>query len=74
MTKNTRGKRGDSDYKVISSYIPKDLAIRFKTICAATETNQSKAIEEMVNIWVSQKQSMLDQITQPIKAKASTQT
>jgi len=74
MTENTRGKRGDSDYKVISAYIPKDLAIRFKTICAATETNQSKAIEEMVNNWVSQKQSMIDQITQPIKAKASTQT
>jgi len=69
MAENVRGKRGDTGYKLISAYIPKDLAIRFKTICAATETDQSKAIEEMVKNWIIQKQPILDQLTKPTKSE-----
>lgn len=42
MVENTRGKRGDPSYKLISGYVPKELALLFKTICVATETDQSK--------------------------------
>jgi len=65
MAENVRGKRGDPRYKLISAYIPKDLAIRFKTICAATETDQSKAMEEMVTNWIQEKQSVLNDMTKP---------
>lgn len=62
MTGNTRGKRGDPSYKLISAYIPKELALRFKTICAATEIDQSQAMEEMITIWTKEKQSVLSKI------------
>jgi len=65
MSENVRGKRGDPSYKLISAYIPKELAIRFKTICAAIETDQSKAMEEMVTNWIQEKQGALDRITKP---------
>ncbi len=68
MTENVRGKRGDPGYKLISGYVPKDLAIRFKTICAATETDQSQAMEEMIANWIQEKQPVLDQMTKPQKA------
>jgi hypothetical protein len=67
MTGNTRGKRGDPNYKLISAYIPKELALRFKTICAATETDQSQAMEEMIAIWTQEKQSVLNKMAKPEK-------
>ncbi|MEH2413587.1 hypothetical protein [Nostoc sp.] len=41
MVENTRGKRGDPSYKLISGYVPKELALLFKNIFVATETDQS---------------------------------
>lgn len=67
MTGNTRGKRGDPNYKLISAYIPKELALRFKTICAATEIDQSQAMEEMIAIWTQEKQSVLNKMAKPEK-------
>lgn len=59
---NLRGKRGDPNYRLISGYVPKDLALLFKTICAATETDQSKALEEMITHWTKEKQPILDEM------------
>lgn len=64
MAENLRGKRGDPNYRLISGYVPKDLALLFKTICAATETDQSKALEEMISSWTREKQSILDSVKQ----------
>jgi hypothetical protein len=61
MTENIRGKRGDPNYKLISAYIPKEIALKFKTICAATEMDQSQAMEEMITIWIQEKQSVLSE-------------
>lgn len=62
MAENFRGKRGDPNYRLISGYVPKDLALMFKTICAATETDQSKAMEEMITKWTKEKQPILDEM------------
>lgn len=62
MVENTRGKRGDPNYKLISGYVPKELALLFKTICVATEIDQSEAMEEMITKWAKEKQSILDRM------------
>ncbi|MCC5638585.1 GIY-YIG nuclease family protein [Nostoc sp. CHAB 5844] len=64
LNENLRGKRGDPNYRLISGYVPKDLALLFKTICAATEIDQSKALEEMIAKWTREKQSILDEMKQ----------
>lgn len=50
--KNERGKRGRGDYTQVSGYIPKNLAIAFKTTCAARELTQSEALENLVAEWL----------------------
>jgi hypothetical protein len=48
-------RRRSNDYKQISGYIPFDLALEFKSICARLGISQSDAIEEMTQEWVAKK-------------------
>ncbi|MDZ7958633.1 MAG: ribbon-helix-helix protein, CopG family [Aulosira sp. DedQUE10] len=48
-------RRRSDDYKQISGYIPLDLALEFKSICARLGISQSDAIEEMAQEWIAQK-------------------
>ncbi|BAY99704.1 hypothetical protein NIES37_36870 [Tolypothrix tenuis PCC 7101] len=48
-------RRRSDDYKQISGYIPLDLALEFKSICARLGISQSDAIEEMAHEWIAQK-------------------
>ncbi|OUL26223.1 hypothetical protein BV372_27005 [Nostoc sp. T09] len=48
-------RRRSDDYKQISGYIPLDLALEFKSICARLGISQSDAIEEMTQEWVAKK-------------------
>ncbi|BAY30947.1 hypothetical protein NIES2107_27950 [Nostoc carneum NIES-2107] len=48
-------RRRSDDYKQISGYIPLDLALEFKSICARLGISQSDAIEEMTHEWIAQK-------------------
>lgn len=48
-------RRRSDDYKQISGYIPLDLALEFKSICARLGISQSDAIEEMTEEWVAKK-------------------
>ena len=45
-------KRFDPAYAQISGYIPKELARQFKMACAARETSQSEAVEQMIALWL----------------------
>ncbi|MDZ8055467.1 MAG: hypothetical protein RMX68_000765 [Aulosira sp. ZfuVER01] len=46
-------RRRSDDYKQISGYIPLDLALEFKSICARLGISQSDAIEEITQEWVA---------------------
>ncbi|BAY61102.1 hypothetical protein NIES22_11630 [Calothrix brevissima NIES-22] len=48
-------RRRSDDYKQISGYIPLDLALEFKSICARLGISQSDAMEEMAQEWVAKK-------------------
>ena len=47
-------KRHDPEYSQVSGYIPKDLALTFKSICVAKEVSISDALEGMIREWVEQ--------------------
>ncbi len=46
-------RRRSEDYKQVSGYVPLELALEFKSICARLNISQSDAIEEMVQQWIS---------------------
>jgi hypothetical protein len=46
-------RRRSEDYKQVSGYVPLELALEFKSICARLDISQSDAIEEMVQEWIS---------------------
>jgi hypothetical protein len=48
-------RRRSDDYKQISGYIPRDLALEFKSICARLGISQSDALEEMTQEWIAKK-------------------
>ncbi|MBD2200965.1 hypothetical protein H6G33_22325 [Calothrix sp. FACHB-1219] len=48
-------KQNCDDYKQIGSYIPVDLALEFKSICASLDIFQSDAFEEMAQDWIAKK-------------------
>ncbi len=50
------GKRRSPDYTQIFGYIPKDLALKFRTLCTAKELEQSEVIEMLVRKWVSEEE------------------
>ncbi|MBD2356751.1 hypothetical protein H6G41_19330 [Tolypothrix sp. FACHB-123] len=48
-------RRRSDDYKQISGYIPLELALEFKSICARLGISQSDALEEMAQEWIAKK-------------------
>lgn len=50
-------KRHDPDYSQVSGYIPKDVALTFKSICVAKEVSISEALEQMIREWIQQQQN-----------------
>ncbi|OUL17638.1 hypothetical protein BV372_34740 [Nostoc sp. T09] len=46
-------RRRSDDYKQVSGYIPLELALEFKSICARLDISQSDAMEEMIQEWIS---------------------
>ncbi|OUL22555.1 hypothetical protein [Nostoc sp. 106C] len=63
-------RRRSDDYKQISGYIPLDLALEFKSICARLGISQSDAIEEMTQEWIAKKTGSLAKKTQAPKTIA----
>ena len=48
-------RRRSDDYKQISGYIPLELALEFKSICARLGISQSDVMEEITQEWVAKK-------------------
>jgi hypothetical protein len=48
-------RRRSDDYKQISGYIPLELALEFKSICARLGISQSDALEQMTHEWLAKK-------------------
>ncbi|BAY08841.1 hypothetical protein [Calothrix sp. NIES-2098] len=63
-------RRRSDDYKQISGYIPLDLALEFKSICARLGISQSDAIEEMTQEWVAKKAGAISKKAQAPKTIA----
>ena len=55
-------KRHNPDYSQVSGYIPKSLALTFKSICVAKEVSISDALEGMVQEWVEQNSQQKQQL------------
>lgn len=45
-------RRNNPNYAQVTGYINKDLAMRFKIACTASEISQTDAIEEAVALWL----------------------
>jgi hypothetical protein len=45
-------RRRSENYKQISGYIPLELALEFKSICARLGISQGDAVEEMIQDWI----------------------
>lgn len=47
-------KRLSSDYQQISGYIPKDIALKFKSLAMLNDVNISDAVEQAVKLWIKE--------------------
>lgn len=45
-------RRRSENYKQVSGYIPLELALEFKSICARLGISQGDAVEEMIQDWI----------------------
>lgn len=50
-------KRTDPGYLQVSGYIPKNLALTFKSICIVKEISISEAMEQMIQDWIEKNQA-----------------
>ncbi len=62
-------RRRSDDYKQVSGYIPVDLALEFKSICAREGISQSDALEEMTLEWIAKKAGTRASTPQPAPPK-----
>lgn len=58
-------RRRSEDYKQVSGYIPVELALEFKSICAREGVSQSDALEELIREWISKKTGTHTTTAQP---------
>ena len=48
------GKRKNPDYHQLCVYVPKHLAVKFKTICTSKELEQSEVITSFITKWLEE--------------------
>jgi hypothetical protein len=58
-------RRRSDDYKQVSGYIPVDLALEFKSICAREGISQSDTLEDLVREWIGKKTGSQTATPQP---------
>ena len=62
-------RRRSDNYKQVSGYIPLELALEFKSICARLGRSQSDVIEEMIQEWIGKTTGSSAQKTSPQEPK-----
>ncbi len=62
-------RRRSDDYKQVSGYIPLELALEFKSICARLGISQSDALEEMTQEWIGKRTGSNPADSQPASPK-----
>ena len=50
------GKRKNPDYHQLCVYVPKELAVKFKTFCTAKQLEQSEVVTGFIENWVEQQE------------------
>lgn len=55
------GKREDPNFEAIRGFVPKDLARRFKGVCAVLGIEHGDALAPLLEEWVTQKEAELAQ-------------
>ena len=56
MRDTVASKRHDPDYAQISGYIPKELALKFKSVCVAQDISISEVLERIIQDWLAAQQ------------------
>lgn len=46
------GKRNDPNYNQMTAYVPRELSVKFKTILASLELEQSEVISSLIAMWI----------------------
>ncbi len=62
-------RRRSDDYKQVSGYISRELALEFKSICARLGRSQSDVMEEMVQQWIDKTTGSSTKKTPPQEPK-----
>lgn len=52
-----QSKRSNPDYTQIFGYVPKTMAVKFRTLCASKELQQSEVIEKILGRWIEEQES-----------------
>ena len=50
------GKRNDPNYNQMTAYVPKKLSVKFKTLLASLELEQSEVISSLIAKWVQEQE------------------
>lgn len=51
-----KGKRSDPNYTQIFAFVPKTMSVKFKTLCASKELQQSQVIEDILGKWIEEQE------------------
>ena len=55
------GKREDPNFEAVRGFVPKDLARRFKGVCAVLGVEHGDALTPLLEEWITQKEAELAQ-------------
>ncbi len=50
-------KSNNPDYSQMLTYVPRKLLVKFRTVCAANELEQSAVVEELITKWLQEKEN-----------------
>ena len=49
-------KRGNPDYSQMLIYVPKQIAVKFKTLCTANQVEQSEVMTNLMVKWIEEQE------------------
>src|SRR3712207_7804502 len=50
------GKRNNPNYNQMTAYVPKDISVKFKTLCTAKQLEQSEVITSLIVRWIEEQE------------------
>ncbi|MBW4635782.1 MAG: hypothetical protein KME30_29055 [Iphinoe sp. HA4291-MV1] len=56
MTEKRIGKRNNPKYSQMLVYVSKELSVKFKTLLASKELEQSEVVEQLIERWIEEQE------------------